>query len=258
MTEYSSYFVSDAHLGLSYPGWEGREEALISFLRAIAPGAEALFIVGDLFDFWVEYRSTIRRDYFGVLHALRTLVEEGVAVHYLRGNHDFALGNFLSETIGARVHAGPAEVSIQGKKVYLRHADGIRRAESLWRLLDRILRSRADQFLFRLLHPTLGIRMGEFFSGLSRRQMTHPPSEAMLQEYRDLARSRLEGGDEIVVFGHTHVPELIRFGRGVYCNTGAWLARRSFARMTGGEISLWEYREGGKPVPIPERAELGG
>jgi len=253
MTDYSAYFVSDAHLGLSYAGWEGREEALISFLRAIAPGAESLFIVGDLFDFWVEYRSTIRRDYFPVLHALRTLVEQGVAVHYLRGNHDFALGTFLSETVGAKIHSGPVEIAIQGKKVYLLHADGIRRAETLWRFLGRILRSSADQFLFRLIHPTLGIRLGEFFSGLSRRQMTHPPSEAMLQEYRDLARRRLDGGDEIVVLGHTHVPEMMRLSGGVYCNTGAWLARRTFAKMTGGEISLWEYREGEKPVPVPAR-----
>jgi len=250
MPEYSSYFISDAHLGLAYPGWEGREEALISFLRALAPGAESLFLVGDLFDFWVEYRSAVRRDYFGVLHALRSLVEQGVAVHYLKGNHDFALGNFLPETIGARVHAGPVQIAIQGKKVYLLHADGARRSESLWRLLDRVLRSPANQFLFRLLHPTVGIRMGEFFSGLSRRKMTYPPTEEMLEEYRALARGHLARGNDIVVFGHTHVPELFRFGRGVYCNTGAWLSRYTFAKMAVGEISLWEYRVGEPPIPI--------
>ncbi len=257
MNEETAYLISDAHLGIKLPEAKGREEALVSFLREVAPGARYLFILGDLFDFWVEYSSAIRPDYFRVLHELRRLVEGGTTVHYCRGNHDFALGKFLSETIGVRIHSGAEEIEIQGRRIRIAHGDGLLPSDRANRLLGKLLRSPALQAIYKVLHPNLGVPLGEFISGLSRSCLNHPPPRRVLENYRHLARGYLEGGDDIVVLGHTHVPELIRYPAGIYCNTGSFLRRYSFARLRGGEMTLWYYNPGEDWKPIPE-IEAGG
>ena len=109
------YFVSDAHLGLAIPGCDAREAALVEFLRDIASKGSALYIVGDLFDFWIEYRRAIRPDYFTILHELAAVREKGVSIHYLAGNHDFALGPFLRDALGIHTHLNDYHPEIQGK-----------------------------------------------------------------------------------------------------------------------------------------------
>jgi UDP-2,3-diacylglucosamine hydrolase len=252
MNEETAYFISDAHLGISPPEAAGREEALISFLREVAPGARFLFILGDLFDFWVEYSRAIRPDYFRVLHELRRLVEGGTIVHYFRGNHDFAVGRFLSETVGVRVHPGAREMEIQGRRLRIAHGDGMLPSDRANRVLGRLLRSPALQSIYKILHPNLGVPLGEFISGLSRSCLNHPPPRRVLESYRRLARGFLERGDDIVILGHTHVPELIRYPAGTYCNSGSFLQRYSFARLLGGEMTLWSYTPGEDWKPIPE------
>ena len=244
MTEEVAYFISDAHLGIKLPEAEGREEALISFLREVATGARFLFILGDLFDFWVEYSSAIRRDYFQVLHELRRLAEGGTIIHYCRGNHDFAVGTFLRETIGIRVYSGVREMEVQGRRLCLFHGDGMLPSDRANRLLGKLLRSPVNQAIYRLLHPDLGVPLGEFISGLSRSCLNLPPPRQLLERYRRLAREYLERGNDIVVFGHTHVPELFRYPAGIYCNTGCFLRRYSFARLQQGEMTLWHYIPG--------------
>lgn len=250
MNEDTAYFISDAHLGIKLPEAEGREEALISFLREVAPSARTLFILGDLFDFWLEYSWAIRPDYFRVLHELRRLVEGGTIVHYCRGNHDFAVGSFLSEIIGVRVNPSVREIKIQGRRLRIAHGDGLLPSDRANRLLGKLLRSPVLQSIYKVLHPNLGVPLGEFISGLSRSSLRLPPPRRVLEKYRRLARGYLEEGDDIVVFGHTHVPELIRYPVGIYCNTGGFLRRYSFARLQRGEMTLWDYTPGEPPREI--------
>ena len=119
------------------------------------------------------------------------------------------------------------------------------------------MRSPALQSIYKILHPNLGVPLGEFISGLSRNCLNHPPPRRVLESYRRLARGFLERGDDIVVLGHNHVPELVRYPAGIYCNTGSFLKRYSFARLQGGEISLWDYTPGEVWKPIPE-IEISG
>ncbi len=239
-----AYFISDAHLGIEIAGGEEREAALLGFLSEISPRAGQLFIVGDLFDFWIEYRWAIRPDYFPVLSALYRLVRSGTEVHYCLGNHDFALGPFIEKTIGVRVHRDGFSGSLQGKRIVVTHGDDLRRGDRANLVLRKILRSRPLQALYKTLHPNLGVPLGEFFSRLSRNYLITEPSPAILDAYRAAAERLLQAGNEIVIAGHTHVPELCRLDSGVYCNTGNWIRRYCFARLKGGEISLRTYRPG--------------
>lgn len=245
-----AYFISDAHLGIKIPGGEGREAALLEFLAEIIPRAGQLFIVGDLFDFWIEYRRAIRPDYFPVLAALYDLARSGTEIHYCLGNHDFAIGHFMEKTIGVSVHRNGFEGLVQGKRVYVAHGDDLRPGDRANSVLRVILRNRVLQVLYRTLHPNIGVSLGEFFSRLSRNYLITDPSPEMLAAYRTAAGKLLEAGNEIVVSGHTHVPELADLPGGRYCNTGNWLRRYCFAKMEEGEIGLWTYQPGLRPRPL--------
>ena len=247
MDKKTAYFISDAHLGIHIPGCDDRESVLISFLREISPEAAHLFIVGDLFDFWIEYRHAIRPDYFRALVALDELARSGTEIHYCLGNHDFAIGPFIKDMIGITVHPDPYRCTLQGKRLYVTHGDELSQHGLGNRILRCVLRNRALQSVYKVLHPNLGVPLGEFFSRLSRNQLQGYVSEEVLEEYRREAATHLRGVEDIFIAGHTHVPELCCFEGGIYCNTGHWMSRYSFARLSDGEISLWQYLPGQTP-----------
>ncbi|MBD3315013.1 MAG: UDP-2,3-diacylglucosamine diphosphatase [Chitinivibrionales bacterium] len=245
-----AYFISDAHLGTRLTGFDQRETELPAFLRELTDTASHLFIVGDLFDFWIEYAHAVRPVFFPVLHELRLLVEHGVEVHYLAGNHDFALGSFLNQAIGIHLHPAHLDIELQGKKVHLYHGDGLLRRDVGYRLLRRILRNRFNQRLYKLLHPNIGVPLALFFSRSSRHYMESSAQKIPLDEYRGWARQRLDAGSDIVVLGHTHHPEISDYGGRRYCNTGEWIRRYTYACMENGEITLWRRIPGAAPMPI--------
>jgi UDP-2,3-diacylglucosamine hydrolase len=250
MKKNTAYFISDAHLGIILPGYEEREQCLVRFLRQIGPDASELYIMGDLFDFWIEYTHAIRPHYFSVLHELMLLRENGTRIHYLAGNHDFALGPFLSRTIGVAVHHDRLEAVLQGKKTCLYHGDGVVRADRGYRILKRVLRNPFNQKLFRLLHPDIGVPLAVLFSGSSRHFLARRPTEKTLEEYREHARAVLSGGFDLVVFAHTHLAELHRYGPKVHVNPGEWIRRYTYAKMENGVVTLWRYSSDGTSEEI--------
>ena len=235
------YFVSDAHLGRKIAGCDDREKHLLSFLETISSKGNRLFIVGDLFDFWIEYRFAIRPDYFKVLYVLRNLVIDGVEIHYLAGNHDFALGPFLEETVGLQIHLDHFETVLQGKKVYLFHGDGLIKSDVGYRALRRVLRNPLNQRIYKLIHPDIGVPLGSFFSGSSRKLTSGWLNERILEEYRACAKEYLAEGNDIVVFAHTHVPEIIQWEGKTFCNSGEWIEKYNFAKLEKGVMSLWRF-----------------
>jgi UDP-2,3-diacylglucosamine hydrolase len=244
------YFISDAHLGLPIVNCAEREIHLISFLREVASDGKVLFIVGDLFDFWIEYRTAIRPEYFPVLHELRKLVEQGVEIHYLAGNHDFIIGSFLHDTIGINTHPGAYSTVLQGKRIHLFHGDGLIKRDVGYRILKKILRNPVNQKLFKILHPDIGVPLGSLCSGSSRKVTSKFITESVLQEYRDHARRFMRDSD-VVVFAHTHRPEIRKQDGKAYCNCGEWIRKYTFAKLHHGEMSLWQYHPGGKIQEIP-------
>lgn len=245
------YFISDAHLGRSLTGARDRDKHLVDFLDEISAKAESLFILGDLFDFWFEYRCAIRPDYFAVLYALKSLHLKGVGIHYLAGNHDFALGPFLDTQVGIRILAAPCVIQLQGRRLLLAHGDGVLAGDTVSRILQRVLRNPLNQTLYRWVHPDLGIPLGLFFSRLSQRHARKKRQGDKYKAYRRWAAAQLDLGHDMVLFGHTHHAEIVNIRGKVYCNTGHWLGPYTFARLKDGELSLLTYRPGLAAETIP-------
>lgn len=244
MTKSDAYFISDAHLGVNVPGHNHRQQDLLSFLSGIRDSASHLFILGDFFDFWIEYPGLIRSDYFTAVHALRCLVESGTEVHYLAGNHDFALGPFLPDTVGVRTHPDSLDITIQGRALHLFHGDGLLRFDVGYRFLRKVLRNRLYQRLYKMLHPTLGIALANRCSRASRLVTGPARREWFLAEYRAAAKKILGGHPDIVMFGHTHRAEIAVASGKVYCNTGEWIREYTYARLRDGTLTLWRHTPG--------------
>ena len=249
MSADTVYFISDAHLGDQLPYPPHRQTDLINFLNSVKDQLTHLYILGDLFDFWVEYRHAIRPDFFPVLHCFRTLVQKGVQVEYICGNHDFSFGPFLTEQIGIRIHTDPITVHLQGRQIHLVHGDGIIPGDVSQRWVRRLLRNRGLNQLYRLLHPTLGVGLAQAISMASRRRNTRRKPRYHYTDYRAEAIKLLHHHD-MVLMGHTHHPELIQWDGKVYCNTGDWVKNFSFARMQDGRLELFRYQASGRPLPI--------
>ena len=162
------YFISDAHLGTRLSGRSNRdqEESLVAFLRSIRKDAEVLYIVGDLFDFWFEYRTVVPARAGKVIFALHALVQDGVRVVYLPGNHDIWLGDYLSGQVGLHLPGGPIAVEHHGRRIYVTHGDELRESWKA-RLKRWILKNPVCIVLFRLLHPDLGAFLASTTSRLS-------------------------------------------------------------------------------------------
>lgn len=232
-----AYFVSDLHLGADYKrARPGREGQFRRFLESVASRGSHLFILGDLFEFWMEYRNYIPKQHFGTLSALERLAGAGVEVHYLSGNHDFNLGTFFRDSLGVKVHHQPLEVEIQGRKLLLLHGDGLAASDWKYRLVKKVTVHPWSNWWFRLLHPDWGMELARSLSRLSRDRHGYRPR--LLAEYEAACRKLLARGHDAVMHGHTHAGFVRKLPEGVYVNSGEWLERMEYVSLRDGEFTL--------------------
>lgn len=241
-TEGKIYFISDAHLGEDISKVEkSKEERLIAFLRHIAQDAAFLYVVGDLFDFWFEYKQAVPARHHRVLHRLATLVQQGIHTVYVAGNHDFCLGHFLSQEIGMEVSAQPLAVEHHGLRLFVAHGDGLASKDRGYRFLKKILRHPLSVWLYRQVHPDIGLPLGKLISASSR-AYTDQKALKMVAEYELAARQKLSQGFDAVILGHSHYPILRRFGEKTYLNIGDWITHFTYGMLQEGKLTLekWE------------------
>jgi UDP-2,3-diacylglucosamine hydrolase len=247
------YLLGDAHMGARQTEQEEvKYERMVTFLRSLHGAAEAqLVICGDLFDFWFEYCQVIPRHHFHLLTHLADLIESGVPIDYLAGNHDFWLGSFLQEVVGVTIHRDTLDLNQAGKHIHLRHGDGLKANDRLYRMMKAVLRHPWSVAAYRLLHPDVGIPFALFCSHLSRESARDEYQDD--SDYRQWARRRIEAGDDLVVLGHTHVAALEAHQAGWYLNAGAWMTTFTYGRIEAGVPSLWQWDgTAGRPYqPLP-------
>lgn len=238
----SAFFVSDLHLGALYHKADPRRaEHFEEFVRSLSDRATHLFLLGDLFEFWMEHRHYIPKRHFGVLAALRDLSRSGVPVHYLGGNHDFSLGTFFREELGVETHDGPLRLELQGKRVFLLHGDGMNPVDWKYRVAKRVLQSPWANRLYRVLHPDLGMDLALWTGKVSRDRHGNVPRH--LDRYESAARALLRQGHDIVMHGHVHAGFVKALPEGIYVNTGEWLVRLQYVEMADGECVLKSYKD---------------
>lgn len=232
------YFLSDVHLGVGSADAERRKlDRLLALLEYIRNDAAALYIVGDLFDFWYEYTSVVPRGYHRLYAQLELLVSSGVSVTYLAGNHDFAIGDFFSRDLGIRVERDHVGFAYAGKRFHVFHGDGLAARDAGYRMIKRVLRSPISQRLFRLLHPDLGFGIARRFSHSSR-DYTATKQFGETDGMRLEAERRIHEGSDYVIMGHRHIPIREELDGGVYVNLGDWIRYFTYAVFRDGDIAL--------------------
>lgn len=245
------YFASDFHLG-SDEGGESkiREKRIISWLEEVGQDATALYLLGDIFDFWFEYGKVIPKGYIGFLGALYNLVKAGIPVHILTGNHDLWLSDYLMDEIGVNISHVPGIIQIDGRSVYLAHGDGLGPGDHTFKLTKAIFENAACQRMFSWIHPDLGLSIMKMFSRRSRvRQLRkqepfNPLSEPAILHCEEI----LKGNREIDYFimGHRHIPveHVLSNGSSRYINLGDWIGHFSYAIFEKGKVELRFYDYG--------------
>jgi len=214
------YFLSDAHLGAQSTEKEKlKKQKLFSFWEKVKTDAEALYILGDLFEFWFEYKNTIPKEHFDVLVKLKELTDLKIKVGYVTGNHDFWLGDFLKEKIGIEIFKNPTSAFHHKKKIFLIHGDGLAKKDTGYRFLKKILRNRTCINLYRLIPPDLGIPLAKKVASLSRSHTSK--KDKALEDYIDFAKSKIEEGFDAVVMGHTHYQDVKKHEQQIMLNPGS-------------------------------------
>lgn len=239
------FFISDAHLGGQDPDIEEKKEArLCALIRWLRGRAQRLYIVGDLFDFWFEYRTVIPRCGAKVLFALHDLICSGTEVCYVGGNHDFWSGSYLSDEVGIILSWRPIEVYHQGVHLYIAHGDGLWEKDVGYRILQCILRSPLSIALFRLLHPDLGSRIARVASRISRDQMSERTFLRLKESYRAFADTKLRAGFDGVILGHLHIPLVEQRTWGTLVILGDWTRHCTYGVLENGVLSLHPWASG--------------
>ncbi len=204
----SIYFISDAHLGApDHTQSRAREKRLVDFLEEIKATATDLFIMGDLFDFWFEYKHVVPRGYTRILGKLAEMSDLGIRIHYFTGNHDIWNFNYLQEETGMVLYHHPTAMTLGGKQFFLAHGDGLDESDRTFRFIKSIFTNRFLQWAFARLHPNLAFGIARKWSRRSRVKHTdnnfHGESEAIIR----YSRKHLENeGYDYLVFGHRHIP----------------------------------------------------
>ncbi len=243
MTDRPSIIISDLHLG-AVP--RAHEEAFLSFLARVPEKTSDLVINGDLFDFWFEYGSVVLRGHFRVLRALADVVDAGVRVRLVGGNHDAWGGPFLRDEVGLELISGPVITEVGGRRTYLAHGDGLGKGDVAHKIFRRVSRHRWSIAAFRLVHPGLALGLAGGAS-VTERNFERGDEDADLRATRlsDFATSLLREDDTValVALGHCHRPELVEVApRRFYLNTGDWLRHFSYGVVSPEEVRLetWE------------------
>lgn len=218
------YIVSDIHLGAVPPA---TERAFRRFLDHAAEHASFLLINGDLFDFWFEYRHVILAEHYRVVAKLRDVVEAGVPVAFVGGNHDAWAGPFLRDEVGIALHQGPVEMTLAGRRTLVAHGDGVGRGDLKYRALKRLIRNPVTVGAFRALHPDWGRRIAGLASSTEHKADTGDRAAAGRAAFIHawaLERMRTDAGIDLVLAGHAHRASRTEVEPGrFYVNSGDWL-----------------------------------
>ena len=233
------YFISDAHIGAgnAIRPLHIREDALIDFLRAIRQDAEVLYIVGDFFDFWFEYRSVVPAHGARVIFELYHLVQSGTRVIYLSGNHDRWLGSYLSKQVGVELPGVFCDIAHQNRRLYVTHGD-IFQQNWNWR---RILNHPLCIALFRWLHPDIGAYLARIVSRSSNISPKKGTRKTLPSYFLKSAAEKISEGFDFLICGHYHALIVEPMDGGTLVVLGDWMRYDAYAVLENGEIALKQW-----------------
>jgi UDP-2,3-diacylglucosamine hydrolase len=242
------YFLSDFHLGAPDAVTSlQREKLIVGFLDSIKREADTIFIVGDVFDFWYEYKNVVPRGYVRLLGKLAELTDAGIIIYFFVGNHDMWMKSYFQKELGVPVYFEPKEFEFNQKHFLIGHGDGIGPGDHGYKTLKKIFRNPVCQWFFGILPPSVGMGLANFFSKKSREAAGNHSEENFYGEDKEwlliysketLARKKID----FFIFGHRHLPIDFRLSDSSrYINLGDWINYCTYAVFDGRNIELKSY-----------------
>jgi len=247
------YFISDIHLGL-YPEEKSlvRERLLVEWLDSIKNDASELYLLGDIFDFWHEYKHVVPRGFTRFLGKIAELADKGIRLHYFTGNHDIWVYNYLPAEVGLTLYRQHITRIINHKKFFIGHGDGIGNGDQGYKLMKWGFTNRVLQWLFARIHPNASMAFGKRWSKSSRyaKGIVADPYRGDDHENQVIfARKTLQKEHfDYFIFGHRHIPYDVHVGNSRVVNLGDWISNFTYAVWDGKELelhSIMEEKEGG-------------
>ncbi|TKC05127.1 UDP-2,3-diacylglucosamine diphosphatase [Pedobacter frigoris] len=237
------YFASDFHLGS--PDFEEsrkREDRIVRWLTYIESSCSELFLMGDIFDFWFEYKTVVPKGFIRLQGKLAAMADGGIKIYFFKGNHDMWVDDYFIKEIGIEIVSDELVIERAGKRFFLHHGDGLGPGDKKYKLLRRVFRNPVCQWLFSLIPPRIGLGIANGWSGHSR--AANNKEEVFLGEENEwlaiYAREQLlKQHYDYFVFGHRHLPlEINLTANSKYVNIGEWINFNSYAVFDGNELSL--------------------
>lgn len=242
------YFASDLHLGTpNYADSLEREKAFVQWLTSIEADCKRLFLVGDIFDFWFDYKTAIPKGFVRVLGKLAAMADNGIDIHYFKGNHDMWLNGYFEEELGFTVHDDNYIFEENGVRICVGHGDGKGPDDFKYKLLKKIFRNPVCQWLFKWIHPDVGMAIAQYWSRKSR-YGNGESEERFLGEDREwliqyIKRKHPSIQAKYYIFGHRHLAiEHDVNEEAKYINLGDWIHFRSYACFDGQEVKLHYFK----------------
>ncbi|NLN73840.1 MAG: UDP-2,3-diacylglucosamine diphosphatase [Bacteroidales bacterium] len=241
-----AYFISDAHFGI--PNFEEsleREKKLVRWLDEIKSDAKHIFLLGDIFDFWFEYKKVVPRGFVRILGKLAELSDNGIKIYFFIGNHDMWMKDYLKKELGLELFFKEQIFIINGKKVFLGHGDGLGPGDRGYKFIKKIFRNRVCRWLFARLHPNFAYSMAQYFSRKSREAYLEKDNGYLGDEKEFLVlfiKEKLQTEHfDYFIFGHRHLGIEMKIENSTYINTGDWITNFSYAQSEGNRIKLSYY-----------------
>lgn len=242
------YFLSDFHLGA--PDAEKslvREKKIVHFLESIRYNAREIFILGDIFDFWYEYKYVVPKGSVRLLGKLAQLSDEGIKIHFFIGNHDMWMKDYFEKELNIPVYYDPATFEYNQKKFYIGHGDGLGPGDNGYKFIKKVFRNPVCRWFFGWLHPTVGISIANYFSRKSRvktgntdEHFLGEDNEWLIIYCKEILQKEFY---DYFVFGHRHYPIDFKLPKGSrYINLGDWIKNFTYAVFDGNDMELkkWE------------------
>lgn len=239
------FFASDFHLGI--PNWEislQRERMLVSWLDQIKNDATEIYLLGDIFDFWHEWKRVVPKGFTRFLGKLAELTDSGIKIHYITGNHDIWTYGYFTEELGIEIHHNPIERQFGNHKFYLAHGDGLGPNDRLFKILKKIFTNKLLQWAFAtFFHPNFAIKIAKYFSesrnGYHKTPEFHDEKEWLVIYSRELLKTQKFN---YLVFGHRHIPIKKQLAENAfYIGLGDWLNNFTYAVYDGKSVEIRKF-----------------
>ncbi len=243
------YFVSDCHLGVpDYDSSLVREKLLVKFLDEIKTDANEIYLLGDIFDFWFEYKTVVPKGFVRLLGKLAELSDSGIKLNYFTGNHDMWVYDYFIKELNVTMHKEPVVRIYNNFKFYIAHGDGLGPDDKGYKFLKKVFSNRFNQWLFARLHPNFGIGLALYFSRKSRVANGNTDEIFMGEEKERLILYPKEllkkENFDFFIFGHRHLPLDIKINENSrYLNIGDWIKCFSYIVFDGENLELKYFKE---------------